>query len=389
MKICFVSFEYPPNVWGGAGTYAKTLVEGLRRRGVDTFVISRSIDRSGDQHDEHQRTFRVPASDSVYWRRLFFIELAMSLFHKLSSGCKFDLVHFNEPHIILEKPKLPTVCTFHSSQVNEINSKRAYSKTLNTATDIRDLILKGSVGSLCDVLVAHSTDEIICPSAHLAKLIKSYCLVDDRRVHVVPNGIDLQAIDKIRDYDTGILTEHSLEKDKYVLFMGRLSVLKGVQYLINAFRTIKKEYSDLKLVIVGTGRSENYLRNLAHGIEDVVFTGYIDLLADKKLLYENCLAVAVPSLYEGLPMVVLEAMACRKVVIGSDVGGIPTLIKHGKNGFLVKPEDSKSIEKFIRTLLEDANLREKMGSFGRRLVEEEFTVDRMVDKTLKVYESLF
>jgi glycosyltransferase involved in cell wall biosynthesis len=383
MKICFVSFEYPPNVLGGAGTYAETLVKGLRRRGVDTFVISR-----GDQHDEHQRTFRVPTSDSVYWRRLFFIEQAMRLFHKLNNGCKFDLVHFNEPHVILERPKLPTVCTLHSTQVNEMKLKRAHSKTLNTTTDVRDLILKSSVGSLFDVFTAHATDEIICPSPHLAKLIKSYCFVDERRIHVIPNGINLEAIDKIKVHDTGILTEYNLEKDKYVLFIGRLSVLKGVQYLIEAFRNIKKEHSDLKLVIVGTGHFENYLRNLAHGIEGVVFMGYVGSLADKKLLYENCLAVVVPSLYEGLPMVVLEAMACGRAVIGSDVGGIPVLIKHGKNGFLAKPEDSTNIEKFIRTLAEDTNLRKKMGSLGRKLVEKEFTIDKMVNKTLRVYESL-
>lgn len=108
----------------------------------------------------------------------------------------------------------------------------------------------------------------------------------------------------------------------------------------------------------------------------------------KMLLYENCVAVAVPSLYEELPMVVLEAMSCRKAVVASDVGGIPMLVKHGKNGFLVKPGDPKSLEKFIRILFEDANLRKNMGSFGRKLVEKEFTVDKMVGQTLKVYDSL-
>ena len=383
MRVCFISFEYPPNILGGAGTYAEAIVNGLKRRGVDVFVITR-----GDRNDFDQKTFRVPTSDVPYWRRLFFMKPAMSLLNKLNKPWNFDLVHFNEPHIILGKLNVPTVCTVHSTQVNEIKLKREHSKTLKTVTDIRDLILKSPVGSICDVLTAHATDEIICPSPHLARLIKSYCFVDEHKVHVIPNGIDLGAIDKIKDYDTGVLSKYDLERDNYLLFMGRLSVLKGVQYLIKAFRTIKKEYPKLKLVIVGTGDFESYLRSLAHGIEDVVFTGYVDSPADKKLLYENCVAVAVPSLYEGLPMVVLEAMACRKAVVASDVGGIPILIRHGKNGFLVKPGDSKSLEKFIRTLFEDANLRKNMGSFGRKLVEEEFTVDKMVDETLKVYKSL-
>jgi len=383
MRVCFISFEYPPNILGGAGTYAGTLVAGLKRRGVEVFVITR-----GDRNDCDQKTFRVPTSDVPYWRRLFFMKPAMSLLNKLNKPWKFDLVHFNEPHIILGKLNVPTVCTLHSTQVNEINLKRAHSKTLRTVTDIRDLILKSPVGSICDVLTAHATDKIICPSPHLARMIKSYCFVDEHKIHVIPNGIDLKAIDKIKDYDTPILSKYDLERDKYVLFMGRLSVLKGVQYLIKAFSSIKKEYSKLKLVIVGTGDFEDYLRNLAHGVEDVVFTGYIDSPTVKKALYENCLAVAVPSLYEGLPMVILEAMACKKAVIGSDVGGIPTLIRHRKNGFLTKPEDSKSLEEFIRILLEDANLRKSMGSFGRKLAEKKFTVDKMVGETLRVYESL-
>jgi glycosyltransferase involved in cell wall biosynthesis len=368
---------------GGAGTYAEALVNGLKNKGVEVFVITR-----GDRNDYDQQTYRVPTSNVTYWRRLFFMKPAISLLRELNKLFKFDIIHFNEPHIILAKLNLPAVCTVHSTQVNEIKLKHAHSRTLATITDIRDLIFKSPVGSICDVLTVHATDKIICPSPHLKRLIKSYCFVDERKIHVIPNGIDLEAIDKINNYDTSILSKYGLERDNYLLFMGRLSVLKGVQYLIKAFSSIREEYSKLKLVIVGTGDFENYLRNLAHGIDDVVFTGYVDSLADKKVLYENCLAVVVPSLYEGLPMVVLEAMACRKAVIASDVGGIPVLIRHGKNGFLAKPEDSKSFEKFIRTLLEDANLREKMGSFGRRLVEKEFTLDRMASKTLKVYKSL-
>lgn len=383
MKVCFISFEYPPNILGGAGTYAKSIVNGLKRRGVDVFVITR-----GDRSDCNPKTFRLPTPDVPYWGRLFFMKPAVSLLHELNKLLKFDLVHFNEPHIMFGKPNLPVVCTVHSTQINEIKLKLADLKTLTTAKSIIDLILKSPVGSIFDVFKAHATDKIICPSPHLAKLVKSHCFVDEQKICVIPNGLDLEAIDKIKDYDTGVLSKYDLEKDKYVLFIGRLSVLKGVQYLIEAFRRIKKDYANLKLVIVGTGDFEDYLRNLAHGIEDVVFTGYVDSLTDKKLLYENCLAVAVPSLYEGLPMVVLEAMACRKAVIASDVGGIPMLIRHGKNGFLAKPGDSKDLEKFIRILLEDAILRKNMGSFGRKLAEKEFTVDKMVNETLKVYESL-
>lgn len=384
MRVCFISFEYPPNTLGGAGTYAKSLVKGLKGKGVDVFTITK-----GDEHASSEKTYRVPTSDAPYWRRIFFMKPAINLFHKLNKLWRFDLVHFNEPHIILGRPNLPTVCTLHSSQVNEIKMKLATLKSLNTMVDIRDLILKSSVGSICDVFTAHAADKIICPSSHLARLIKSYCFVDEEEICVIPNGIDLKAFDKTKDYDTSILSKYNLEVDNYVLFIGRLSFLKGVQYLIKAFRSIKKAYANLKLVIVGTGDFESYLRNLANEVDDVVFTGYVDSLRVKRILYENSLVVVVPSFYEALPMVVLEAMACRKAVIASDVGDIPLLIKHRENGFLAKPRDSKSLENFIRILLEDASLRKSMGSFGRKLLEREFTVDKMVEATLRVYKSLY
>jgi len=383
MRVCFISFEYPPNTLGGAGAYAESLVKGLKGRGADVFTITR-----GDGHTSDQKIYRVPTSDVPYWRRIFFMKTAIGLFHKLNKLWRFDLVHFNEPHVILERPGLPTVCTLHSTQVNEIKTKLADLETLNTVVDIKDLILKSPVGSICDIFTAHSADKIISPSAHLARLIKSYCFVDERKICVVPNGIDLKAFDKIKDCDTDILSRYNLEVDNYVLFIGRLSVLKGVQYLIKAFQGIKKECANLKLVIVGTGDLEGYLRNLAHGIKNIVFTGHVDSSKIKKILYDNCVAVVVPSLYEAFPMVVLEAMACSKPVIASDVGDVPLLIKHRKNGFLVKPKDAYTIRKFIEILYENPDLKKNMGLSNRRLIEKEFVVDKMVSKTLKVYTSL-
>lgn len=384
MKVCFISFEYPPNNLGGAGTYAETLVNGLRRKGLEPYVISK-----GDQHDKDQRVFRVPTSNSIYWRRLFFIGPAMSLFHKLNSRYMFDLVHLNEPHVILEKPKLPTVCTLHSTQINEIKLKLSDRETLKRLEDVQDFILKGSMGSIFDILTAHSVDKIICPSANLANLIRSYCLVDARKTIVIPNGIDFKSFSSTKTEDANAcLKKYGLEESNYILFVGRLSVLKGVQFAIEAFKSISIKHPTLKMAIVGKGDFERSLRGLARGIENIVFVGYVSSPKIRKTLYENSLLVVVPSLYEAFPMVVLEAMASGKAVVASNVGDIPSLVRNGESGFLAKPGDSKDLERLVNTLCDDSKLRESMGSSGKRLVEKEFSVDRMVDQTLKVYESL-
>lgn len=384
MRVCFISFEYPPSVFGGAGTYAETLVKGLRRKGVEVFVISK-----GNQHDQNQRTYRAPTSNSVYWRRLFFMEPAMSLFHKLNSRFKFDLVHFNEPHVILEKPKLPTVCTLHSTQINELKVKLAGEGTLRARVDIKDFLLKGSMGSILDVFTAHTADKIICPSTSLAGLIRSYCFVDARKILVIPNGIDMESFSETKCEDaTAFLKQYGLAENNYILFVGRLNVLKGVQYAIEAFKNISMEHPNLKMAIVGKGEFENHLRDLARGTRNVVFTGHVSSVETKKALYENSIFVVLPSLYEALPIVVMEAMACGKAVIANDVGGIPMLIRHGKNGLLTRPGDLKSLEDAIKMLYDDVNLRKNMGLLGQELLKKEFTSEKMVDQTLKLYDSL-
>jgi glycosyltransferase involved in cell wall biosynthesis len=205
---------------------------------------------------------------------------------------------------------------------------------------------------------------------------------------MIPNGFDTKTFDGTDSSDSSLLKRYNIENGNYLLYMGRLTCLKGVENLINAFLNIKKRFVDLKLIIAGSGDLESRLRNMARGNKDIIFTGFVDSLEVKKLLYENCLALIVPSLQEALPMVVLEAMICKAPVIASNIGGMHLMIEHGKNGFLIKPKDTESLEKYIKILYESPNLRKSMGFFGRERLEKEFTVDKMVSATLKVYDSL-
>ena len=384
MKVCIISFEYPPTslILGGAGTYAKVLVKGLENRGIDVFTIT-----TGSKTTYDQKMYRLSIRDTTYWRRIFFSQSAINLLRDLNREHKFDLVHFNEPHIITRNPGLPTVSTFHSTQLHELELNLR-GGSLKNMESIRDLVVKNPVGHLGDIVTGHMSDRIICATSDsdFVKLLR-FCFVDEHKIHLIPNGINPNVFDGI-NCDTAFLDEYALEKENFVLYIGRLYSLKGIHYLIKAFQNIKKEHAKLKLVVAGSGDFEPYLRKIAQNTRDILFTGYIASLAIKKLLYKSCFAVVVPSIYETFPMVVLEAMACNKPVIASNVGGIRSMIKHGKNGFLVKPKDVRGLEIFINKLYEDPKLRRKMGMFGRKLLEKEFTVDRMVDETLKVYDSL-
>jgi glycogen(starch) synthase len=255
MRVCFVSYEFPPRNLGGAGTYASLLVEGLKKRGVDTYTITR-----GEKTDRDQKIYRLPVRETTYWGRLFFINLALGLIDDLNRTHNFDVVHFNEPHIVTRGPKLPMVCTFHSTQLHELQLN-IQSRSLKNPESIRDVLVKNPVGYLSDIMTCHLSDKIIGPCPDLINLLK-YCFVDKEKVHIIPNGIDPEIFDKTSD-DATSLDRFVLEKDNFLLYMGRLSSLKGVQHLIKAFQNLKKRHKLLKLVIAGTGYFEPYLRKIA------------------------------------------------------------------------------------------------------------------------------
>ena len=383
MKVCFVSFEYPPMIFGGLGIYAKNLVEGLRDREVNVFVVA-----SGKKINREPNTYRISTPNISYWQRYFFTKRAMRMISDLNKYEKFDLIHFNGPYPIVESLEVPTICTFHSVHFTSTKITLHDLKTVSTPKGITDLVFRNPIGSLFDIIMTRISDKIICPSPSLVGEIRSYCLTNEQKIHMIPNGFDTKTFDGIDSSDNSFLNRYNIENGNYLLYMGRLTCLKGVEHLINAFLNIKKRHIDLKLIIAGSGDLESRLRNMARGDNDIIFTGFVRSLKVKKLLYENCLAVVVPSLQEALPMVVLEAMICKIPVIASNIGGMHLMIKHGKNGFLIKPKDTESLEKYIKILYENPNLRKSMGSFSRDLLEKEFTVDEMVSKTLKVYQSL-
>jgi len=378
LKLCFVSFEYPPRISGGAGTYAESLVKGFEAKGIDVHTIT-----MGEMEIHNEENHGILAPNASHWQRYYFTKRALSL----SRSEKFDLVHFNGLYPIVRSLKLPTVCTLHCSQFAILKTSLEVSRKLKTVGNIRDLVLKQPLLCLFDVLMVRVADKIICPSPSLARAL-SYYHVDNRKIHVIPNGIDLEKIDRTKALDDDLSKEYPLAKENFILYMGRLAPVKGIEYLIEAFKSIRKECTNLKLVIAGSGDYELYLKSLARNTSDILFVGFIRSPNTKKFLYENSLAVVVPSLHETFPLVPLEAMAHRKPVIGTDVGDLQLMIKHGKSGFLARRGNSGDLAKFITLLHHDSDLRRRMGNFGRKKVEEEFTVDRMVSETLEVYKSL-
>ena len=167
--------------------------------------------------------------------------------------------------------------------------------------------------------------------------------------------------------------------------IARLETTKGIHFLIQAFAAVAPQFPNLHLVIVGTGGKEPELREQAvqTGLNDrITFTGYQSNVHD----YLHYFTIfVIPSLHEAHPLVLMEGMGHGKPVITTTVGGIPEVIDNGENGLLIPPAESGALADALKRLLNDGELVKKIGKKARESYEKEFTVERMLAETRKIY----
>lgn len=225
--------------------------------------------------------------------------------------------------------------------------------------------LDNATARLCQAVVAVSED------TRRALVEQGY---PPERVVVVHNGVELDG------------RPPSPPTGRTVVEVGRLAPVKGQRQLVEAIARI----DDARLVFVGKDleRSGAYERELARraeqlGVRDrVTFAGY---RSDARELMRDAAVVALPSLAEGLPVVLLEAMAQARPVVATAVGGTPELVVDGETGLLVPPGDADALAAALRALLDDPRRARELGEAGRRRVEERFTAERMTDAVLALY----
>lgn len=191
---------------------------------------------------------------------------------------------------------------------------------------------------------------------------------------IIPNAVDTE-----RYTNTG--------DDNYILFAGRLSRVKGIPYLIQAFSEIRKDY-DTNLLLVGSGPDERKLKKIvtSKNIGDRV---HFIPMADKEKLREylsKCSIFVLPSLFECMPVTLLEAMASGKPVIASDISGPKDIIAHGYDGFLFEIGNADELKRYLELCLPDKRLRRVIGKNARKTVEERYTFEKVADSYLELYE---
>jgi len=215
--------------------------------------------------------------------------------------------------------------------------------------------------------------------------------VKNGNIAIVPSGVDYDHFDPERPdvrKKAAILRQKLGVGDNWIVvgFVGRLVAAKGLSYLISALRHVERKNANIVLLLVGDGSQKTYLESIAKELAvKTIFAGWQN---DTVSYYALMDIFVLPSFFEGLPNVVLEAMAMQKPVIATNVGGNPDLITPGENGFLVPAGDYKDMCHALNTLIGDRDLRTRMGMANRRKVKNFFSWGTVVQQVETIYNQI-
>lgn len=372
LKICMICSEFPP---GGAGIAQSVynLSIGLVKKGHQVTIITRGSVFS----------IKKEIIDGIIVYRAPFIMLPPPLhikFHGLFVNKllkkidDFDIIHLHSPLVPFIKSNKPKILTVHSCWANE-------SKTFDRITDLYSLYINIFKNAFIktELKSMNNSNQIITISNDLINKIKRYYKMNIK-IEIIGNGVDSFNFSPTKKKNNII----------NILFVGRLVYGKGVLDIIPAARYVCKKFSNCIFSIVGKGHLENRLRKeiINNKLEKNIFLlGSIPHFKLPKLINNSSIFI-LPSYSEGLPLSIIEAMACEKPVIGTNIGGIRELIEDGKNGLLVPIKNSKSLADAIIKILENPKLAKQMGENGRKLVEQKYTWEKVAKDVEKVYRSV-
>lgn len=237
---------------------------------------------------------------------------------------------------------------------------------------------------------ARTVDEIVVLSNAVKDFMTSVEGINADKITVIHQGFDFDTFSATNDDAQRIRREFGLkDRDFVIATIGNFTSTKGHRFLISAAKGLLEQIPDLKLMFIGDGGDIDSVRNQidnAHLNEKVIFAGF---RSDVNACMKAANLVVHPSLSEAFCQVLIETMSVGTPIISTDVGGAKEVITDGVNGILIPPADVEAIKSAILYLYKNRDDAKKIALAGQQSVRNTFTVDKMVEKQIAVYERLF
>ena len=399
MKALFYTREFPPYVYGGAGVHVEYLATELAK------LMDMEVRSFGDQ-DEKSSNLTVkgfpydnPVFNAANTKLKAVLQTLSTCVQMNVDDIDADVVH----------------CHTWYAQFAGILAKLCYGKPLVITTHSleplrpwkREQLGNGyDASSWVEKTAIEMADAIIAVSEETKVDVLKYFNVDEHKVKVIYNGINLEQY--VVTSNTGTLDAYGIDKTKpYVLFVGRITRQKGIIHLVNAIKYIDP---DTQIVLcAGAPDTKAIGEEMEAAVNAVKKTRnnviWIDIMLEKEQvieLYSHADVFCCPSIYEPFGIINIEAMACKTAVVASAVGGIKEVVVPGETGLLIPLEQqkeapfepvnpdkfSKDLAEGINTLISNDMLRDNMAENGRKRVEDHFDWVAIAKQVEALYKSL-
>lgn len=359
--MLLVANTLPPRDVSGVGEQVLQLAAGLRQEGAEVEILGRGPGGVAGP----KALFPLLAVPAV-WRALRRFRPDVVQVHESDGGLAALLVAWLAPSLE-PRPRLAALLQVSYREERwAVRPLRWGARELGrpSAVEMRFRRFKAPLQIALGWLTARAADRVLAPSAATATELRRDYRVGE--VAVVPNAMGEKPAEGPADGGEG--------DAGYLLVVGRLRIRKGVDVLLAAMPGLLRRHPSARLLIAGDGEHRAALERAAAALalgEAVSFLGRADAMRVRRLL-RGAAALVVPSIYEGMPLVVLEAMEASVPVVASRVSGIPEVVEDGRTGWLVPPEDPPSLAAALAAALDDPAAASRRGAAGRRQLAERF-----------------
>jgi len=382
MNILYFCQIYAPLLYGGGEYIFFHWAKELAKRGHKIYVISQNIE--GESNFDNINgivIYRVGPNISFsgnlptnFSENLGYLIMSLLVGIDLIRKKNINLIHSNTYIPVLSGTlcsiitKIPHVVTFHDVYSKKIGFWYHWSKQKNIPLSTRIL------APIIEQLILKLPIDIIHTVSNTSKQdLLNY--VSEDKIIIIPNGVDY----------CHYICNKGDELNGAAIYIGRLINYKNISTIIKAFKqyNISKHHKGT-LLIVGDGPYRSELEKLAFSDNRITFKGRVSESEKIRLLYSSSFLM-LPSIMEGFGIVILEAYACKKPVIVSDIMPLPELVDEGKTGYIVPAFDIKEWENKIAYLFKHPSFAKKMGEAGFNKMKNNYTIKKVVDKMENLY----
>lgn len=366
MKICIIADHIYPQTFGGMEKYTTNLAHNLKKLGHNVDVVCAYPPGKKDD----LLNFNII---SVGWTKhvpglVALLIFSFKSFVKIRKN-RYDIIYSNNdngffPLLFLNIPHVVNPHGLENFKYNDIDVHKRW------------VYLRGSLRRWIYKFIAYKCSKMVSLGGKLTEDIKKYLHINDKKIFLTSVGTDISLFNR---------NDEIIKIPNSFLFVGKIMHHKGITYLIEAFKKAAALGNDFHLFLIGSGPLVGYVKN-----NESSNIKYLGKLGDEEMIqwYNKVEAFILPTLGEGMPTVILEAMAMGLPIIATDVGAVSKMVDE-RNGYLIEPHSSIAIYNAIINFTElDKTKKQQMGYCSMKKVKDNFTWEIVANEHIELFTNL-